>query len=280
MKPLLTIEPHGYRRLAKIPPRDELEAFYRVSYPALLASGERVINKPDLWLQSTVWADILSSLKAVGIGKDAAIFDVGTGDGALPEYLRSKGFDAQGLDIAAPNACSFQSLVAAVRQIEAENPGSGAASCLDAILMAHYLAHDPDPVLAIRDAHSILKKGGMIYIRTGNDFNPLQMQAAEKHGEYWVNSPDIINYFSSKSLCALLQDNGFTIFDTWNDFPIEALLLDGLDYVNDKEAGALAHRVRVDHEMNMSPQLRRTINRAYAKMGIGRCCHVVALKNL
>lgn len=276
---LVLVDPkYGYRTLPRIPPRDELEAFYRVSYPFLVDTGQRVINKPDRWLQATVWADVVHTMRKAGIAKKSMVLDVGAGDGAFVDYLASIGYDAQGCDVAWENGTSFHQLVAAAREAKAQssNPDEGGIS---ACTMLHYLAHDPDPIEAIRGAWDILRPGGMLFIRTGNDFNPLQTRASEAYGMYWVNAPDIINYFSQDSLLPMLVDNGFRIFDRWNDFPIETFLLDGIDYVNDpKGAGEIAHSLRVSAEMAMTPTTRRCMNRAYATMGIGRCAHVAAVK--
>jgi 2-polyprenyl-3-methyl-5-hydroxy-6-metoxy-1,4-benzoquinol methylase len=268
---------HGYRSLAKIPPRDEIEAFYRVTYPYLVETKQRIVNKPDTWLRSTVWADIKHALDSHVLKTNKMVLDVGAGDGELVDELTRCGWDAQGCDLAWENGQSFHSLAAMSRMLRniSLDPENGG---IDAILMCHYLAHDPDPVAAVQGAWDMLRPGGILFVRTGNDFNPLQIEASKTHGMYWVNAPDIIHYFSQKSLQSLLKANGFRIVDAWNDFPIEALLLDGLDYVNDRQDGELAHSMRQSAELAMPPYTRRAVNRANAHIGIGRCAHVVARK--
>lgn len=257
---------YGYRRLDPIP--TGLDEFYENMYYELAERGERTINEDGPWLQQTVYSDICD---AAELAPNDKLLDVGCGRGDFLAGVAS----GSGLDVAD----------GAVRK--ARRRGLDAVCCpflgfhdvgWGTITMLHYLAHTPNPVEELRHAHKLLEPGGLLVIRTGNDFNPIQHSAAKQYGEFWVSSPDIINYFNFASLVKLLEGTGFQPIDAWADFPMASFLLDGYDYVNDKEVGRLCHERRVQFELAMPSDLRRMMGRTYARIGIGRCAHIVGVK--
>lgn len=129
-----------------------------------------------------------------------------------------------------------------------------------------------DPINVLEQARDFLVDGGVVCICVPNDFSSLQQQALLKIGgdPWWVAIPDHLNYFNKESLGKLLEGTGFRILDWLADFPMELFLLMGDDYVHRPELGPQCHARRVAFELSITPELRRTLYRALASVGVGR----------
>jgi len=122
-----------------------------------------------------------------------------------------------------------------------------------------------------------LVKGGLLIVMVPNDFNPLQL-SAEKivNKQWWISTPDHINYFNFKSLRGLLKKSNYDVVYETTDFPMELFLLMGNDYVNNSSIGKKCHEQRISFENNLSPKLLRTLYKSYAKNNMGRTCIIYA----
>ena len=153
------------------------------------------------------------------------------------------------------------------------------AQRFDAVLFVNVLAELPDPEAALRTAHALLADGGLLIVRSCNDFNPLQ-KAVSEHlgaGEYWVVD-DRLSYFTYDTLGALMEDCGFDPVYRQADFPMEMMALLGLADARDPASGAEAHKRRVAFERALPPETRRTLYRAFARAGMGRSLFMAARK--
>ena len=231
------------------------------------------------WLRETLHADVIQSV--VDHAPGHRVLDIGCGTGDFLASAVRAGFEAEGLEPAeeAAGLAREQGLTVHTQSLEAFCDGRGAdAELFDAVVLLNVLEHVPQPVETINRCRTLLREGGIIWIRVPNDFNPLQAAAREQFGlpEYWVYAPDHINYFDTNSLPALVRKLSFEIVDLECDFPMELFLFLGMNYVGDPVAGDRAHQMRVQLEMEVSQHLRRTYYRLMAEHGFGRNVRVAA----
>ena len=110
-----------------------------------------------------------------------------------------------------------------------------------------------------------------------NEFNPLQMASNEINSDinnYWLTPEHHYNYFNKESISNILYKAGFNIFKTEASFPIEFLLLSGINYVNNRDDGKEFYNHIKNMELNMVNNgfraLKRKLYENLASIGIGR----------
>lgn len=280
---------NGYLRLDPVPSPEYVEAWYRDQYYDLIAAGGRA---PELrrmlaggetaaeeirWLKNSLWKDLIDVLSAQ-FGARVRLLDFGCGMGHFLDHCRDvTGWDVVGIEPAESAAAyakqlglriypTFQQCAAAER-----NP-------FDAIVSINVLEHVNEPVEYIRQLRSLSAPGSIIAIVVPNDFSELQESAQKALGvdPWWIAVPDHINYFNFSTLSRLLAAEGFTVFDQLTTFPMELFLLFGEQYASDPDVGAACHRKRVRFEAALPTDLRRSLYRALAQLGMGRQCIVFA----
>lgn len=277
----------GHRRLHPLPTEAEVRAFYEQRYYELVQAGQR---GPDIrrlaeggeaaaqeraWLQETLWADVRDTLATHGA---ATVLEVGCGTGDLLAHLAEHGLAVEGLELA-PDAVAH----AAARGLTVhagdflDDSVLGTAPRYDAVLFMNVLEQLRDPLAALRRAHALLRPRGIVIIRSGNDFNPLQLAAERALGceRWWVSAPDQLSYFSYDAMARLLEAADFRVVARQSDFPMELFLLLGDDYVRDRAVGRACHEKRRRLELALGPELRRRLYRAFADAGIGRCLFMI-----
>jgi SAM-dependent methyltransferase len=289
-EPKIILDPStGFRRLDPVPEPDELAEFYTSRYYDLLRQGHR---GPDLrrliaggeaadaerrWLEATLYADIVQTLEKRAPGR--RVLEVGCGVGQFLSFLKSRGFEACGVE---PSA---QAVEIAHKQdldvIQGEMVDWVRArerASFDSVVLVNVLEHVPDPSELLTLIRGVLVPGGVVCVRVPNDFSEIQ-EAAHQHlqgNRWWIAAPDHINYFDFGSLRSTLRTAGFEPFDSQGDFPMEFFLLMGLDYTSDADHGAQCHQWRVTLEQGIPQSLRRDIYRSLAEVGVGRNATVFA----
>ncbi len=275
----------GYRRLDPLPSDSgELTEFYESRYYDLIRKGGRA---PELrrhlvggdegrseleWLRATLYDDLATVLGEHTSGK--RVLDVGCGTGELVGYFGERGFVAEGIEPSAEAAAEARARGRTVTSSRLEPFAARAdrAGAYDAVTFLNVMEHVPSPVAILEATRALLAPGGIVAIRVPNDFNGLQLATQEHLGlrPYWVAVPDHVNYFSVRSLAALLGRLGFDVVHTQTDFPMELFLLMGDDYVGDPALGPACHKKRVAFELAMPAAVRRRLYTALAAADLGR----------
>ncbi|MDG1416643.1 MAG: class I SAM-dependent methyltransferase [Maricaulis sp.] len=271
---------YGSRRLAASSTAEQVHDYFRDTYYADVDSGDKGVDiKRSMdggeaadaqrdWMSKTLYADIAWTLSEFAPGK--RILDAGCGTGDLLTELKDLGFDAGGAELA-PAAAS-------VARAKGHTVSEGAFETLsvdeplDAILFMHVLSHAADPQAMLQYARNLLAPGGIVLIRSGNDFNPLQTVLSDDkgHGDFWVTG-DHQHYFTFDSVERLLEASGFEPIYKQSDFPMEMIALMGDDFIADPSLGKPAHDKRVAFETSLPAETRRQLYRALANTGMGRC---------
>lgn len=282
---------HGFAKLLEHPSQAEVETYFRDTYYGAIARGEKAIDikrsmeggiaaqRQARWMSEALYADIAAVINEYAPGR--RILEVGCGLGNLLNDFKVRGFDVTGVEIA-PHA-------AAIAQESGLDVHEGAFEALilttlkdarfDAVLFINVLEQMPNPEAALRAAHELLTPDGIVFVRAGNDFNPLQQTISKQlgHGDYWV-VPDHIFYFNFESLASLMADCGLETVHRQGDFPMELLVLLGHDFVGDPSCGKEAHERRVNFELTVPAKTRRQLYHALGSVGLGRCLMMAARK--
>ncbi len=281
----------GFRRLDPVPSEAEITEFYDRQYYSLVQAGKRGPDVARLmrggddaavqqrWQVATLYRDVLDTLEAYAPGD--RVLEVGCGTGDLLLHLGEHHWQTRGVEISPTAADHARDRGLAIYTGSFEDYADGDESAeVDAVLLMNVLEQTRDPRRVLAAARRVLAPGGVICIRSGNEFNPLQLAATEAldKAAWWVSTPDQINYFSFQSLTRLLDESGFRQRDAFADFPMEMFLLMGDDYVADPAVGRACHERRVRFEMSLSTDVRRTLYRALATAGMGRCAFVIATR--
>ncbi|NQW12294.1 MAG: methyltransferase domain-containing protein [Alphaproteobacteria bacterium] len=284
----------GHRVLDPMPTQEELEAFYRDTYYTLIDEGRRAADiarsrrggeeadDQARWLSETLHRDITDAIQEHGNG-GKRVLEVGCGLGGLLADLADRGFEPLGVDLATAaveavrergftaHAGAFDELVSAGTIV----PGS-----VDAVLFVNVLEQTFDPAANLAAAAKALAPGGVVIVRSGNDFNPLQTAAVDALGmpRWWISAPEHIHYLSYDAVEAMMRSVGLSPRYRQSDFPMELFLLLGSDYITDKSLGGDCHHRRVAFERALPVATRRRLYQAFAQAGMGRCLFVVAAK--
>ena len=219
-------------------------------------------------MSQTLFADIAWLIETQAPGR--RVLDAGCGTGDLLSELTRLGYEPEGIEIApaAQQAARAKGHTVHAGAFEDFQP----ATRFDAITFMHVLSHAAQPQAMLEHARKLLVPGGLIIIRSGNDFNALQSVLAEDlaHGEYWVTA-DHKHYFDFASTERLMRASGFEPVYSQSDFPMEMLALMGQDFIADASLGKSAHGQRVTFEQSLPAEIRRKLYRAFAQAGLGRC---------
>jgi len=151
----------------------------------------------------------------------------------------------------------------------------------DVVSAMFVLEHLINPHSFIENIKHSLKKGGLFFLISPNDYNPLQVILKKKKGykPWWISPPQHINYFSFKSIKNLLHKKGFEVIDQYSTFPMEYYLLSGDNYINNPTAGRKYHNKRKEFETNMFKYGSKYLNDMYKALSgcdIGREFVIIA----
>lgn len=143
----------------------------------------------------------------IGPAQGRSLLDVGAYIGVFVEVAQQAGWNAYGVE---PSRWAVE--IARSRGLPVV-PGTQHAPALqglqfDVITMWDVIEHVTDPLGELRQAHTLLKPGGVLVVHT-MDIDSL---AARVMGERWPWLMDMhIHYFSRQTLAAMLEKAGFRV---------------------------------------------------------------------
>jgi len=233
----------GYKYLDPLPSKLKLKHFYAEKYSlkiqkegrrkeARLIDKDSEIKKKELeWLEQTYFGDCLAIFSEFLPSCRRKILDIGCGSGDFLKFMKKFGWIVFGIE---PSKDFFKE--AKEKKIRVYNLSfeefidrKGTENKFNVIVLDNFLEHIPRPKETIMNCRKLLSPNGILYIKVPNDFNKLQLLAQRKvkKKQWWVASPDHINYFNFNALEKLLEFCGFEIFLRTTDFPMELFLLMG-----------------------------------------------------
>jgi 2-polyprenyl-3-methyl-5-hydroxy-6-metoxy-1,4-benzoquinol methylase len=231
------------------------------------------------WRFDVEHADIAHYLEVHAPGK--RVLDIGAGIGEMAESLSRYGFAVEGIEPSEEASERARERGLKIHSATLAEWSAGyAGEGFDAVILANVLEHVPNPENTIQQVNSLLVPGGVVVIRSPNDFSEIQKAAVEKLGirQWWIVSPDHISYFDKATLSAMLDSNGFDVATFTCDFPIDWFLLMGEDYISNPSLGRQCHARRRQFEEALPAAVRRQTYEALAAAGSGRNLIVYAKK--
>ncbi|HEX6708142.1 MAG TPA: class I SAM-dependent methyltransferase [Albitalea sp.] len=195
----------------------QTSSFYELDAYYTQGASHMVATPPPGWLSrlrmNLAWrADRSESLIDVmeqGLAPNSAVVDVGCGTGMLLRQLAERGHHATGVE-RDTSAVSLRHHKVRVLEGSAEAlPAALAPASCDALVFSHVLEHLVDPIAAVRRASALLKPGGLLFCEVPNN----ESLIARQSGLAWehLDIPRHINFFTERSLAALVQDAGLEI---------------------------------------------------------------------
>jgi len=275
----------GYAHRNPLPSRDEVGQIYKNDYyetikPEMLSNYEKSID----WFNLT-YDDRIDVFEAE-LGAKGKILDIGAGAGYFLKRAHERGWKGLGVE-ASRAACEYAVKFNDVDIINelVENISETDIGLVDAINVSEVLEHVIDPGAIIEKCHKLLDEKGILFIKVPNDFNKLQIAARAIFPvipEYWLVPKEHYNYFNLDSIKGLVESLGFKVFKTEASFPVEFLLLSGIDYIVNRDIGRSFYTHVKTMELNLKNNgfgdIKRDIYQKFSQMGIGRDIMIYAKK--
>ena len=280
----------AFIHVVPLPTSEELEkyyekVFYEESKPDYLTSAER--DREWLNVGYDTKLDMLEETLNLHPKTSATrprILDIGSGPGHFFLRATERGWHAVGLE-AAPAAVNFaRGLGLEVHQGYFKSQDEWGLGTFDAVHMQHVLEHVPDPHRLLVEVRDLLKPGAALCIEVPNDFSAVQkvLFTAMNFPAWWLAPPEHLNYFSQASLGEIMKRCSFSGLAWSTQFPIDMLLLAGVDYVRAPGLGREAHAARVRFETSLSAnggrELLRDLYSSLVNIGIGRELIVIGIR--
>lgn len=176
-------------------------------------------------------------MDSLSIDQPLRMLDVGSGNDLLSAFFNAKGWGSHSME---PNHEAVEYLekfnVSVFPQFF-DDEGAFPVSGLSFVNIQFVLEHLRNPRLIMRKAHDALNPEGIIRIVVPNDFSDIQMSFKQFYDEEyrWIQYPNHINYFDFKSLERFISNFGFKEVYRMTSFPVDFLLLSGLNYHTNKD---------------------------------------------
>jgi len=263
----------GFRHIDPLLTNEQLRKFYKDEFYQSERPDyfERMEADREWWMLR--YHHYYQLLEASAPGR--RLLDIGSGPGYFLEAGRERGWQVTGFE---PSRAAAD--YSRARGLTVINDFFSAAKArehgpFDAISMSMVLEHVRDPIGMIEEVRSLLVPGGLLFVASPNDFNPLQMVLWKKMGfqPWWVNPKHHLNYFDTASAKSFLAARRFEVLHLETSYPLENFLLAGRNYVGNPILGRECHNERKAFESALfrhDRELLKTLAASWAAQGIGR----------
>ena len=148
--------------------------------------------------------------KATGLDRGATILDIGTGTGYFPGYMKSKGWQATGMEID-DQAANFARNKFGINIYKPDEIDSLEKGSFDAVSLWHVLEHLYHPDQWINSISRLLKKRGICIVALPNNSS----SDAKFYKKWWAawDVPRHLWHFNPDSFSIYINDKGFEIVD-------------------------------------------------------------------
>ena len=281
----------GFVHLDPIPADLNLEQFYQEKYfrdikpfPYEDINIEFVNRHREMAAQNWSYLKVYQQVTEYLSTDCRSMLDIGCGNDLLTLLFQAKGWQTRIIE-PSKDAAEYLSKyglevynqpVEAVRQLGLPD--------LSFINMQFVLEHIRDQFRVLQELNALLVPGGVIRVCVPNDFSEGQLAYLERYQEtpHWVCLPDHINYFSFNSLSQLLHKAGFREVYRTTNFPLEFLLLGGINYyAAETERAKVGPFVKNFEASFYETGRQQVLERFYenlAAQGLGRCIYMYAIK--
>jgi SAM-dependent methyltransferase len=212
------------------------------------------------------------------------MLDIGGGNDTLSVLFHLNGWDTCVIEPSKDAAEYLRKYKVTVFEKFADEIDTLDISDVSFVNMQFVLEHITNPSQLLQKIYRAMAPGGVIRICVPNDFSEGQLAYQEHYQEkvYWVAYPDHINYFSFSSLQQLLHNVGFTEAYRTTTFPLEFLLLGGINYYSNEQdqvkVGPFVRQFEEAFKLTGRQDQLHKVYEALAGVGMGRSITMYAVK--
>jgi SAM-dependent methyltransferase len=243
-KKVIECETCGYIHLYPKPDKEELGSFYKNRYHSYFNYGavneqfleEQKKNIASNFSYSVIYENVMKYVRTSGRN----MLDLGCGTDLTSVYFKEQGWNTYVIE---PNidACGYiQKFGVRGYNCFLEDMDKCDLPKMAFINSQCVLEHVLEPEEFLRKVFNLLEDGGIFRVAVPNDFNDIHLTYMERYKKApgWVSFPDHTNYFNHNTLEKLLNSVGFKTIHKMTTFPLEMLLISGVDYYSDTQAKA------------------------------------------
>lgn len=281
----------GFMHLDPIPEMDLLNTFYREDYFIKVkpfsyeqVTEEFVQTRIEQVYDSVSYQELYQKIMEYKKASSQVMLDIGCGNQLLTKFFEKQGWNVCALEPSEDAGKYLRRFGIPVFNKPVEEIDVLNIQNISFVNMQFVLEHLPDPYQVLLKIQQRLEPGGVIRICVPNDFSEGQLAylKSDQAQPGWINIPDHINYFNFNSLHKLLHKTGFREVYRTTDFPLEFLLLGGLNYyANEAEKAKI--RPFVTNFVNSfyrigREDLLKALYEHLAQLGFGRSIFMYAIK--
>ena len=281
----------GFKHIDPIPTSEEITKFYIEKYyreikpfPYEKINEAHVEWRTKFILNYLPYQEVYQKVAELKQTTTLRMLDIGCGNTLLAKYFENQGWTGV---IVEPNqdACDYlkkfdlKVFSKTVEEIDSLNLDG-----FSFINLEFVLEHIRDPYSVLQKLYGLLLPGGIIRVCVPNDFSQGQMAYQENYQEKlrWVCLPDHINYLNFESLGKLIQKTVFKEVYLTTNFPLEFLLMAGMNYYASAEEKGKVHPFITNFENSFIRTGRRDCLKQFyenlAQLGFGRSIFMYAIK--
>ena len=281
----------GFKHIYPLPTSEEIAEFYIEKYyreikpfPYEKIDGAHVEWRKKFILNYPPYQEVYQKVVELKQTTSLRMLDIGCGNTLLAKYFEEQGWTGV---IVEPNqdACDYlkkfrlKVFSKTVEEIDSLNLAD-----FSFINLEFVLEHIRDPYSVLQKLYGLLLPGGIIRVCVPNDFSQGQMAYQEHYREKlrWVCLPDHINYFNFESLEKLIKKIGFKEVYRTTNFPLEFLLMAGINYyANPEEQAKVSPFITNIQNSFIKTGREDQLKRLYehlAQLGFGRSIFMYAIK--
>jgi 2-polyprenyl-3-methyl-5-hydroxy-6-metoxy-1,4-benzoquinol methylase len=233
-------------------------------------------------------AQIALDFAAANGASGGAVLDLGCGEGFFLRSAAARGFDIFGIDHSLYGLEQQNPTLLAHGHFQAADvtaPGGFAGKTFELVYCKNVLEHVLDPSVVLQRIGEYLLPDGIAIIEVPNDFSDLHnllFGTTPKEATPIFCPPEHLHYFSTKTLSGIATRAGYSILDSFSDYPIDHLLLeDRFNYYDHKDFGKAAHSLRrkfLRYLATIERSQRLSLLRSFYEAGLGRAICLVISK--
>ena len=281
----------GFKHVYPISSTFGLEMFYREKYytevkpfPYGQVTEEYLKKRLEQINRNYRYNEIFERAKNLKQTEVQRMVDVGCGNNLLVRFFQDRDWEVFALEPSQDAANFLRLFTLQVFECPVEDIKSTNIREISFVNLQFVLEHITDPISVLKKLYKVMVPGGIIRIAVPNDFSEGQMAYVENYNEeaHWVCLPDHINYFTFDSLHNLLEKIGFQEVYRITNFPLEFLLVSGINYYASEEAKKKVGPIVRNFESSFKNTGREGLLKKYyetlSQLGFGRSIYIYALK--
>lgn len=281
----------GFKHVYPIPEPHELQEFYKEKYHRQIKPFpyDRVDDAYIDRVKNRVLKDHRNQkmmLKVNELKKTPTngLLDIGCGNKPLGFFFLDKGWSVNAIEPSLDAAEYLRKFGINVYNSFIEELPDLDISDISFVNLQFVLEHIADPFTVLTEINKVMSTGGVLRICVPNDFSEGQLAYMDKYQAEpkWVNLPDHINYFTFDSLSKLLAKARFKEVYRTTNFPLEFLLMGGLNYyASEEERNKVGPFVKNFEDSFRTSGREELLGKYYenlAQLGFGRSIYMYAIK--